>query len=254
MKMVTNMKEFSQRIEVNKYDLLEKFGLCNYESLSFLETIEKIVDKISKDESKVAEASFKQFIETSVIDKNYLTSSRKKGSLLSKIPYIKVYTVSLLRFLIRDSWKVDEIIEELDKLELEEIDDVILTGIRAIFNEDYICSLFIFIPQIERFIREILEIRKISIISIKDKHAKTFRFAELGRLLELCEENNVLDSNLLEIIDYFLLDTGNNVRNDVAHGNIVADLNVKHNSLFSFLLSMFLIFIYFKERSDSNSV
>lgn len=106
----------------------------------------------------------------------------------------------------------------------------------------------------ERFIREILEIQKISIISIKDKHSKTFRFAELGRLLELCEEKNVLDSNLLEILNYFLLDTGENVRNDVAHGNIVADLNVKHNSLFGFLLSMFLIFFYFKEKNDSNSV
>ena len=87
----------------------------------------------------------------------------------------------MLGFLIRDSWKIDEIIEELYKLELEEIDDVIITEIRAIFNEDYICSLFILIPQIERFIRKILEIQKISIISIKDKHAKTFRFAKLGR-------------------------------------------------------------------------
>lgn len=115
--------------------------------------------------------------------------------------------------------------------------DMIGTGLERYFSGDYPSAIHILIPQLERTLRNVLEKLDVATTILRGNVVEE---KTLGRILREPKLGELLGEKLVFYLRAFLIDkTGDNLRNDIAHGLIARERctrNATNNLLLIFLL------------------
>lgn len=182
------------------------------------------------------EASFKF-----VADHEYMQRVRLNAELFLK---------SLFRYLCRQrGMTADSLVGFLREWPLLDADNafVIEVGVRRFFEEDYVSTLHVLVPQLEACVRRMFARAGIATTSIKQgtiQHEQTF-----NELLEREEVKEDLGTDFHKYLKMVMVDPlGLNLRNDIAHGLVKPSECNERNGLV--VLHLFLILTRFRLQSN----
>ncbi|MCL5018671.1 MAG: DUF4209 domain-containing protein [Candidatus Pacearchaeota archaeon] len=128
--------------------------------------------------------------------------------------------------------------------ELSEIKVFLIKSISHFRNKDYISSIHLLMPYLEEIIRTI--IRKVGATDnvLKTEKEKFFRKIEFGALISNEATRAIINDNLLETLNIFLLSEDQfNLRNLLCHG-IISDKECnQHNNVYLIYLTLKLVYL-----------
>ncbi|MHA1344484.1 MAG: DUF4209 domain-containing protein, partial [Promethearchaeota archaeon] len=159
----------------------------------------------------------------------------------NSVPIVKIYLALLLDYLFKYILEKDEFFSFVDKTNIDIEKDILKSGIKALFEQKYISAIHILVPQVEKILKELLRAKGKDVISIKDKRAETFRGPHLDTLIESASRNKLINHIFAEIMRFYFLDIGENIRNKTAHGNMKTSECNYLNTNFVFLIILNLL-------------
>ncbi|MFA5070910.1 MAG: DUF4209 domain-containing protein [Candidatus Pacearchaeota archaeon] len=137
--------------------------------------------------------------------------------------------------------------------ELSEIKEFLIKSIRHFRNKDYISSIHLLMPYLEEIIRTI--IRKVGATDnvLRTEKEKFFRKIEFGALISNETTRLIINGNLLETLNIFLLSEDQfNLRNLLCHG-IISDKECnQYNNVYLIYLTLKLAYILKNMKETKN--
>ncbi len=125
---------------------------------------------------------------------------------------------------------------------------IFTSGLLAGFQRNYALASHLLVPQIENSLRYMLD--KKGTITSKHKNNIQEVITDLGKLLKLAEEENILDHSLtFELKALLIEESGDNFRNRLAHG-LVNDQDIEGPSA---ILAWWFVLRICIEQSPNNS-
>ncbi len=248
----------STDIEINKDDIkkeTEKFKLDNldmsFELLSrtnyYILPLEKIKEETEK---TLEEAVFSKFVNlSSIYDGRKVFQSVSEEDRFKHNLY-QTYDIGLrinFGIIFKDVWDYlisegltsDKVVARITEWNyMDEQNKIIVEqGLKRFFDEDYISSLHILVPQFESCFRKFFEYYGYPTTSIK---ARTVQYEQtFGDFLKNDFVKNNIDNNLLYFIKFVMVDDlGYNLRNNIAHG-------LAGVGMFNYYVSLIVIYMFF---------
>lgn len=148
-----------------------------------------------------------------------------EGHLISHISESMRFEAVILHSIIEEGKKrgiftVDNIMSVIMKSPSIKKDrlHIIRKGLESYFNDDYLVSVHLLIPQIEEAIRNLIEIARIPVLK-PNKSGRGFQFRGLDDILRDRNAQKLLTEDLAYYLRILLTDNrGWNLRNEVCHG------------------------------------
>jgi len=239
-----HVKGFEIPVEVTRAELVSYFDVPKIIRLPLKDMIKDIWQKVERSLENARNCqeenfSFVDLLDYSEVSDEGLIVSKERHEYFISVPIIKIYMTSLLKNLL-EILETDEFFSFIDKININIEKDIVKSGIEALFEQKYISAIHILVPQVEKILKELLKSKGKDVISIKDKRAETFRGPHLDSLIESAIRNKLINHIFAEIMKFFFLDIGENIRNKTAHGNMKTrdcnDLNT--NFVFFIILNL----------------
>lgn len=158
-----------------------------------------------------------------------------------------LFNVFLRKIINKNKKSCEDLVDLIYKSPVFKLEnrEIIFKGVEAFLNEDHIVSVHLLIPQIEAAFKKIIELQSGNILQ-KNKF-QGMNFQTLDSLVKNDLVKNIYDDETIFYFRAVLSDPrGLNIRNDVCHGIINAEI---FNFSYS-LLVMHIIFLLAQIRDD----
>lgn len=263
------MQEFKQEFTVSKEDMDSiinstlknddveaSFGCFTYSFIPKKERAKTELDKIVKD------APLMYMISQSLFDDRGRVKAvvggietDLEGHLVVHISTSMKYDTIFINAIIEEGkhrgiFTIDNILSFITKSPSikEDRRPIITRGLKAYFEDDYLVSIHLLIPQLEEAIRTMLEIKNIPTFK-PNKSGNGFQLRILDDILRDNTVNQLFTVNFANYLRILLTDNrGWNLRNDICHGIASADLFNKMTA--DRIIHALLCFGIFRTKSE----